>query len=905
MNGLTAHPRERSVRVTSSLLAALVLGALGALSAEPAFAQAPPATPEPAPEPNPSSSPTPPPAETPPAAAPPPVTPPHLVYAEDPTYPTSQLAGGTHPSVVFQVVIDRDGSVRSAEVEHSAGEDFDRAASEALAHWRFEPARRGDTPIASRVRVAVHFELPHFDVPTTEAHAHDVVEVEEQALPEARHDVHDPAREAAEVAESGPESTAPTGDDEVVARVVRIAPAFSTVPATRTASDFQLDRATLDLAPRRDAGQMLEAAPGVVVTRPEGDGVAHRILLRGFDAEHGQNIELTLQGIPLNQPSHLHGQGYTDLSILMPELVQSIRVTEGVYDPRQGDFAVAGSADFRLGAERTGTTLVSQAGSFGTFRQAVVVAGEDENRASFIGMHVRRTAGYGPRRAGFTAGTMGQLTFGSGGWAFRLLGAFAANRTEIGGVVRRDDIGRIGFYGTYPDATARAQSVFGARALVALLGESRGRGEALTRFSSYVGFSDFRLASNFTGYVESSASDPSLRGLGDLVDQRNQAGNLGVQMAHRTGVIGPEGATHAQLEVGASARLDRIRQSQSLIAAPSNEEWDRRIDASIVGLDLGFWGDADIAFGSLVSLRGGLRADALYYDVDDHLAGVAGTTTGTSLLGNRRAAYGLAVGPRASLEVHPDVGPTFHFAYGEGYRSPQAITLRDGQRAAYTKVRSADVGLRYERTHGDTRFALSGASFLTYVASDSVFEPSEGMFESVGATRRTGGVIAAELDAWDTLRARASFTGAKAVLLEAPAPSDEDPSPAYHTGQLVPFVAPIVVRADVGAEHDLGRLGGHAVHGSIGFGLSYVGRRPMPYSTWSPAFTLLDAQASVSYRAIELGVSAQNLIGSRYAAAEQYFVSNWDPSATPSRTPTSSIQAGAPRTLLFTLEIRP
>jgi hypothetical protein len=92
--------------------------------------------------------------------------------------------------------------------------------------------------------------------------------------------------------------------------------------------------------------------PGVYVSRPEGDAVAHEIYLRGFNAAHGQDIEFTVGGVPINQLSHLHGQGYADLNFILPEVVRSIRVTEGVYDPHQGDFAVAGSIDFDLGVEQ-------------------------------------------------------------------------------------------------------------------------------------------------------------------------------------------------------------------------------------------------------------------------------------------------------------------------------------------------------------------------------------------------------------------------------------------------------------------------------------------------------------------------------------------------------------------------
>src|SRR4051812_48987085 len=117
----------------------------------------------------------------------------------------------------------------------------------------------------------------------------------------------------------------------------------------RSTSDFVLDRKQLSVAPHQDAGQLLRTAPGVYASRAEGDAVAHSLFLRGFDAEHGQDIELTAGGVPINNVSHVHGQGYADVNFILPDVVRSVRVVEGVYDPRQGDFAVAGSIDFDLG----------------------------------------------------------------------------------------------------------------------------------------------------------------------------------------------------------------------------------------------------------------------------------------------------------------------------------------------------------------------------------------------------------------------------------------------------------------------------------------------------------------------------------------------------------------------------
>ncbi len=118
---------------------------------------------------------------------------------------------------------------------------------------------------------------------------------------------------------------------------------------SRGASDFNLRIGELSRVPRQNAADLLKLAPGILLTNAGGDGHAERIFLRGFDAREGQDLELSAAGVPVNEAGNLHGNGYADLHFILPELVESLRVVEGPFDPRQGNFAVAGSAAYELG----------------------------------------------------------------------------------------------------------------------------------------------------------------------------------------------------------------------------------------------------------------------------------------------------------------------------------------------------------------------------------------------------------------------------------------------------------------------------------------------------------------------------------------------------------------------------
>ena len=91
-------------------------------------------------------------------------------------------------------------------------------------------------------------------------------------------------------------------------------------------------------------GELLEVMPGLIVSQHSGDGKANQYFLRGFNLDHGLDIKLTLDGMPINQRSHAHGQGWADLNPLIPELISSIHYRKGPYYAADGDFANAGSA---------------------------------------------------------------------------------------------------------------------------------------------------------------------------------------------------------------------------------------------------------------------------------------------------------------------------------------------------------------------------------------------------------------------------------------------------------------------------------------------------------------------------------------------------------------------------------
>lgn len=117
------------------------------------------------------------------------------------------------------------------------------------------------------------------------------------------------------------------------------------IGSSDAASQGTIRAELLESRPILRPGEVLEAIPGMVVTQHSGDGKANQYFLRGFNLDHGTDFATTVDGMPVNMPTHAHGQGFSDLNFLIPELVERIEYRKGPYFATHGDFATAGTAD--------------------------------------------------------------------------------------------------------------------------------------------------------------------------------------------------------------------------------------------------------------------------------------------------------------------------------------------------------------------------------------------------------------------------------------------------------------------------------------------------------------------------------------------------------------------------------
>jgi len=772
------------------------------------------------------------------ASASPPIVPP----ARQNPAPSPWPPGLQSPDAVVipvELVVDQDGSVKEVYVVSAPSPAWEEAARTEVLSWVFTPALVHGVARAARIRAQVRFAS----------------------------DKHVPPPEVAVPSEPSPSLGLEEPPAAPTPAAIHVLVAGAAPP--RAASDVVRDRAALSAAPHRDASEMLLTVPGVFLTQHGGEGKAHQIFLRGYDAVHGQDLELWAGGAPVNDVSNVHGQGYADLHFLIPEAVHAVRASAGPYDPRQGDFAVAGTARFDLGLEEEGFLVKQGLGSYGGRRTLLAYRPPGEPEGTFTAFESHATDGFGPSRAARRVSWMGQGLFPLGGHAhLRLLASTYAGRFDSAGVVpltwvENEQSNRF-------DPWIRGQG--GQSSRTQAVAEFLQHDDVGTEWSVAPFFvrRSLGLRQNFTGWLEDSVD-------GDTTQQRNDATTVGGTAHLRRSVSLV--SERDQVEVGAVGRSDSIDQSQRRIAWGTGRETQTVVDAHVVANHVGGYLDASLFPVRRVALRGGVRLDGLSYQVDDR------ATAG----GGSRSAQGLHVGKKGTVDVAAGAGVHVLASYGEGFRSPQARSLGDGETAPFTTVRSYEAGIRYV---ADDRFQAQAAVFQSRLSRDLVFDHATGRNESVPGTMRTGLSMDLVARPSEWLFSMASLTVVRAVFRESEG--------IYEEGYLLPYAPQVVARSDTAFRPVLGTVAGAPVQGHLGLGLTLLGRRPLPYGEMGHDVVLADAAARARWRAVEVSLEVFNLLDTGWYDGEFVYASSQSRGAVASLVPQRHVTVGAPRTAWLT-----
>ena len=803
----------------------------------------------------------------------------------------ADLAPGTLPAdCVLMVDVDEQGHVVGVKILQSASPALDAAALSAMKQWTFLPASRNGLPIASRIRAPFHFAAPPVSQPVaaSQPESAPVAIVAAASQPAEEPDV-----------QQTPVSQSHETNFEVAVHGERKAPSHGS-------ADFQIQVGALQAVPHKSASEILKLAPGITLSNEGGEAHADQVFLRGFDAREGQDIEFSVDGVPINESGNLHGNGYADTHFIIPELVTDLHVLEGPFDPRQGNYAVAGSADFTLGLSQRGITAKATYGSFDTQRLLFLWGPAQASTHTFVGAELYQTRGFGQNRDGKRGAFVGQYEGSlSKDTTLRLTGQAYLASFHSAGVLRDDDYraGKVGFYDTYDPLQGEDSARYSVSGVV-----STHVGDTIFHNQMYAIARPMNLRENFTGFsqdVQGPLQSPHDQ-RGDLIALKIMEYTVGARgfVDYKSSVFGLQ----QEIELGYFARGDSAQTSQHRIEDATGAPYRTDTDLDSVLGDFGMYVDANLHFARWLSLRGGLRGDVFTYDVRNNCAvhtvnhpSLSNPPGDSSCLSQENfgqyrepqqesTTVSSALMPRGALLIGPFEGASLALSAGQGVRSIDPIYVTQDVRTPFATANSYDAGLSLARHVGPLDLTARSSAFWTRVDKDLVFSESAGRNVLGGPSSRIGSASSARLGgAFFDVSANYTYVH------------------AYFEGSnlLIPYIPNSVFRLDASLFGDLPyfAIAGTPFHGLFGLGTSYVAARPLPQSEHGDAQLLIDANASLGWRNFELSLACLNLLDSKYRLGEYNYVSSFTRVGLPNLVPVRHFSAGAPLTLMLSLAV--
>lgn len=472
--------------------------------------------------------------------------------------------------------------------------------------------------------------------------------------------------------------------------------------------------------PALRVGELLEFVPGMIVSQHSGDGKANQYFLRGFNLDHGTDFASFVDGMPVNMRSHAHGQGYSDLNFLIPELVQRIEYKKGTYFANEGDFASAGAAHIRLADKLDNGTASLSLGKNAYQRAVLVDSIAAMNGQLLYGLELNRNDGPwdNPEKVRKTIGTL-RYSEGDQERGYNLTAMAYKNSWNSTDQIplRAVQSGQISRFGTVDPSDGGNTS----RYSLSYAMHSRGP-NSLFEMDAYAVQSSLNLFSNFTYFLTN-------RDDGDQFDQNEQRRMLGINISQAW--FNTMEGVEMRNKVGVQYRYDKLLPVGIYKSVGQKRTSTIRID-QVKEASAGFYAENSIQWLAKFRSIAGLRYDTYDFKV------------GSSIEGNSGKAKDHIVSPKLSLIVGPWNKTEFFLNAGNGFHSNDArgttqTRLPDGGESTpvtpLVKTQGSEIGMRSELLPG---LQSSVSLWRLNIASELLFIGDAGETEASRASRRTG-----------------------------------------------------------------------------------------------------------------------------------------------------------------------
>ncbi len=485
------------------------------------------------------------------------------------------------------------------------------------------------------------------------------------------------------------------------------------VKTTNTISSMDIK-----INPVNSSQEVLRKVPGLLIGQHAGGGKAEQIFLRGFDIDHGTDITLNVDGIPVNMVSHAHGQGYSDLHFIIPETIDNIDFGKGPYYTEMGNFNTAGYVNFKTKDKLDESILSLDYGMFGTGRILGMfdLLGSTENQNAYIATEYQQSDGPVESPQNFSRlNIMGKYGIETeSGDLFSFILSKMYSKWDASGQIpqRLVDNGTITRFGSVDDTEGGTTS----RLNMAINHSKKLSEHSFIKTNAFYSLYDFELFSNFTFFLEDPVNGDQIRqhenrniyGMNSTIYQSLNIGKSNVDMSYQVGFRYDD-----VKDVELSNTSNRKTTLSQLSLGDVNEtNAYSSVDAS---LDIGKW-----------LINGGLRFDYFNFNYNNKL----------SPQYDNKSVDKVRFSPKFNVIYNQNNKLQYYFKSGIGFHSNDSRVVINGDAdldlpAAY----GSDIGIIIKPLD---KLLINTALWYLFLEQEFVYVGDAGIVEPSGRTVRQG-----------------------------------------------------------------------------------------------------------------------------------------------------------------------
>ncbi|WP_433763951.1 TonB-dependent receptor [Flavobacterium ginsenosidimutans] len=502
-----------------------------------------------------------------------------------------------------------------------------------------------------------------------------------------------------------------------------------------------ISKIDLEIQPVSNSQDLLRKVPGLFIGQHAGGGKAEQIFLRGFDCDHGTDINITVDGMPVNMVSHAHGQGYSDLHFVIPETVDNIDFDKGAYFADKGDFTTAGYVSFNTKNALQNSSISFEGGQFDTFRTvAMFNLLNKENQSAYFAGEYMMTNGYFDAPQNFSRINL----FGKysakmeNGDRLAVSVSHFKSQWDASGQIpdRAVNDGTISHYGAI-DSNEGGNT---DRTNFNLQYEAKIDENTHIKSTAYLSRYDFELYSNFTFFLNDLLN-------GDQIKQKENRSIIGFQSEYDQKIN-----EKWRFKLGAGLRNDNNKDVEL------SHTLNRKTVLEYLSLgnvnQTNLFSYASLDFRSRKWLiNSGLRLDYFKFGYEDQLAVAYSNQTQTKAI----------VSPKLNFLYTQDDKLQYFLKLGKGFHSndTRVVVAQKGEKIL-PETYGADLGINWKPF---PRMIINSAIWYLYLAQEFVYVGDEAVVEPSGKTERKGFDfgIRYQLASWLFWNTDYTYTHARAI----------------------------------------------------------------------------------------------------------------------------------------------